>query len=99
MSRALRPRGQAGRFISNPLAAFLEDMSSEMQWTPVMSSNVAEVGYNQGTNTLGVRFLNGSEYNYFGVDEDVYTSFLSAGSKGKFVWYTLRGAYPYERVS
>jgi hypothetical protein len=99
MSRAVRPRGIGGRFISNPLAGFLADMSSEMQWTPVASSNVAEVGYNAGTNTLGVRFNNGSEYNYFDVDEDVYTSFLSASSKGKFVYYTLRGGYAYERVA
>lgn len=92
-------RGQGGRFISSALSDFLSDISSEMQWTPVLSSNVAEVGYNAGTNTLGVRFLNGSEYEYYGVDEDVYTSFLSAGSKGKFVHYNLKGAYAYERVS
>lgn len=99
MSRAKPARGQRGTFLGGAISGFLEDIGTGMEWTPVSSSNVAEVGYNKGTQTLGVRFNNGGEYEYYGVDEDVYTSFLAAGSKGKFLFYNIKGSYPYERVS
>ena len=45
-----------------------------MEYTPVSSSTVSAVGYDETSNTLGVRFNNGSEYHYFGVPQDVFES-------------------------
>lgn len=92
-------RNALGQFVRGGLSDFLGDLQSQMQWQPVTSSNVAEIAYNEGTNTLGVRFLNGSEYNYFDVDPDTYYSFESASSPGGFLHAFIKGRFAYERVS
>lgn len=75
--------------------------------TPVESSNVASIGYDDKNQILEVEFYSdkgsNSVYHYFDVDQDIYESFRSAPSKGRFVWRTLRGfgadnVYVYERV-
>lgn len=70
----------------------------DVRLEPVVSSNVAAVGYGEEDAVLYVSFLNGSLYGYYGVGEDVYRSMLAASSKGKFVWEHLRGAYEYRRL-
>lgn len=89
-------RDALGRFISEAWSP----ATDTGEWTSnvVSSSNVSTVGYNEGTRTLEVIFHSGAVYHYFDVDEDIYTSFLAASSKGKFVHYVLKGAYRYERV-
>ena len=68
-------------------------------WSAVSSSNVAAVGYNEGTSTLGVTFLNGSTYYYSAVPITIYESLLLAPSVGSFLHHNVKGAYAYERVS
>lgn len=92
-------RNPLGQFVGGALSDFLGDLQSEMKWQPVSSSNVAEIGYNEGTSTLGVRFLNGSEYNYFDVDPDTHFSLESASSVGGFLHAFIKGRFAYERVA
>jgi len=68
------------------------------EMTPVVSSNVAAVGYNPEEFELYISFLNGSLYEYYGVAEEVYKRMLGAPSKGKFVWRYIRDVYDYGRV-
>lgn len=71
-----------------------------MEWTPVSSSHVAAVGYDDSTNTLGVRFLTGAEYHYPGVPRSIYEGLLSAPSVGSFLdAYVKKAGYPAVRVS
>lgn len=77
-------------------------MTGEM--IPVVSSNVHSIGFgwnpdNPSHGTLRVRFLDGkgksrqgagSLYYYHGVHPDVFSAFVQAASKGKFVWDRLR---------
>ena len=67
-----------------------------MQRTPVVSTNVSSIGYANGV--IEVEFNDGSIYQYFGVDECVFKSFLEAPSKGRFVHYHLKG-YQYLKVA
>lgn len=72
-------------------------------WKPVDSSNVKEIAYmpdlsGNGKHILAVRFLNHSEYRYYGVSLATYTAMLVAQSKGRFVLQRLRDQYPFERV-
>lgn len=69
-----------------------------MEYVPVTSSNVAALAYSNETQTLGVKFLNGSEYHYQNVPSDVYTNMLSAESVGKFLHQNVKGIYPYQKV-
>lgn len=56
-----------------------------IRWAHVVSSNVSLTYYNTHTNSLYVRFKNGSIYKYLCVPSSIYLEFLRAESKGKFV--------------
>lgn len=65
----------------------------------VSSTNVESVGYDEETNELFIRFKNGSEYVYYDVPIEEYESLLSAGSKGSYVYYSIKDMYSFDRVS
>ena len=70
-----------------------------MERTPVQSSNVASVGYDHGSSTLEVEFLNGAMYQYFGVPESIFDGLMNASSKGSFLdQYVKKAGYAYTRV-
>jgi len=50
----------------------------------VSSSSIDAVGYEQGSQTLGIRFQGGGEYHYSGVHERIYDRLLSASSVGRY---------------
>ena len=68
------------------------------QMTPVSSSNVAEVGYDEETQEVYVRFLNGSLYVYKGVPKFEYEGLLNAPSVGSYLHRNFKNVYPYERI-
>jgi len=70
-----------------------------MEYVPVSSSNVAAVAYDDATNTLGVRFLNGTEYHYSGVPRDVYEGLLNASSVGSYLnEHVKKAGYPFSKA-
>lgn len=71
-----------------------------MDYVPVSSSTVSAVGYDEESNTLGVRFQNGSEYHYFGVPRDVFDGIQSASSVGRYLDQAIKKAgYSFSRVA
>jgi len=66
--------------------------------TPVSSSNVESIGYEVNTETLYVRFLNGSLYEYKNVPIMVYEQLLSAPSVGSYMHRNIKDKFPYERI-
>ena len=62
---------------------------SEIQWTPVTSSNIAAIGsrnyQTDGKADLFVRFNSGAEYVYHEVPQTVVQEFMDSESKGKFL--------------
>ena len=56
-----------------------------MERFPVVSSNVAEVGYDDASGTLEVVFKDGSVYNYVDVPGVVYEGLLATSSRGESV--------------
>lgn len=69
-----------------------------MERYSVASSNIASVGYDEGSQTLEVEFLNGSIYQYYNVPKNMYDQLMQAGSKGRFLNIYIKNAYPYSRV-
>lgn len=65
---------------------------------PVTSSNIAAIGYDQASQEVYVRFLNGSLYVYRGVPEFLFEEFKVASSYGSFLHRNFKNAYPYERL-
>jgi hypothetical protein len=71
-----------------------------MEYVAVSSSTVSAIGYDEASNTLGVRFLNGTEYHYFGVPQDVFEAMRSAPSVGRFFDQNIKKAgYSYARIA
>jgi hypothetical protein len=69
-----------------------------MNRTPVSSTNVASIGYDQNTVTLEVEFKDGTLYQYFDVPETVYNELLQTGSKGKFLHANVYNRYRYTKL-
>lgn len=89
-------RDAFGRFTSSTWGSSLD--TETMEWHTVSSSNVAAVGYNPGREVMGVTFLSGSEYNYFGVPEDIYEAVRDAPSVGKALNALVKRTFSYERI-
>ncbi len=68
-----------------------------MNRNPVVSSSIAAIGYESGTNTLEVEFSSGSVYEYLGVPQEVYDAFLAAESPGRYFAANIKGSYTYNR--
>lgn len=69
-----------------------------MHMTPVVSSNISSVGYDDATNTLYVQFNHGGTYKYNSVPKDVYEDFISDGSPGSFFASDVKGQYGYSKA-
>lgn len=75
--------------------------------TPVDSSNIRSVGYDESTLTWECEFhprppdknRSGPVYRYYGVPPQVHQAFMQAPSKGDYHGRNIKGVYPYERVS
>ncbi|WP_405861365.1 KTSC domain-containing protein [Streptomyces sp. NBC_01515] len=70
-----------------------------MQRQSVASSNVASVGYALEGSILEVGFHSGTVYQYYGVQQSVYTAFMNAPSKGRYHARFIRDRYRFRRVA
>lgn len=69
-----------------------------MERQNAISSNVAALGYDPGTQTLEVEFHGGRVYQYYNVPQGVFDAFRQASSKGMFLNDRIKDRYPYSRV-
>lgn len=67
-----------------------------MNMIPVSSSNIASIGYENGT--LYVAFNRGGLYAYSGVPVSIYHRLMSASSHGSYLASHVKGIYPYRRI-
>ena len=67
-----------------------------MNMIPVSSSNIASIGYENGT--LYVSFNRGGLYAYSGVPESIYRGLMSAPSHGSYLASHVKGVYSYKRI-
>ena len=70
-----------------------------MQRAPVISSNVASVGYDPEQQHLEVEFKNGGVYRYTGVPPEAHVALLGADSIGQHLHRHVKGVYDVEKVS
>jgi len=69
-----------------------------LQRTPVVSDNLASVGYDEVQGTLEIEFRNTRIYEYFRVPEQVYRDLMVASSKGTYFAEHVRDVYRFRRV-
>lgn len=69
-----------------------------MNREPIASSTIIAIGYDEPSQTLEVEFKSGAVYQYYNVTQVLYEQLMQAGSKGQFLAYQIKNAYPYSRV-
>ena len=69
-----------------------------MERTPVKSSDLVSVGYDEKSETLQIEFKNGI-YQYSNVPKEIYSELIQAPSKGKYANKSIRDKYPTNKIS
>lgn len=66
--------------------------------TPVSSSNINSIGYDEQNQEVYVRFNNNSLYVYRSVPEYEFINLMNAPSHGSYLHTNFKNVYPYERI-
>lgn len=69
-----------------------------MERTPVSSSNIASIGYDEDNQILEIEFNDGSVYQYSGVPSSDYDGIMNADSKGKYLHANIKNRYPFVKL-
>ncbi|MDM5188559.1 KTSC domain-containing protein [Bacillus sp. DX4.1] len=64
---------------------------------PVISKHLVAVGYNSPSMILRIQFKNGT-YDYYNVPESIYSSLMSAPSKGTYHATHIKNSYRYTKI-
>ncbi len=74
-------------------------MYNDIEMIPIVgSSNVDSIGYNEETQTLFVRFLDGRLYEYRNVPSIEFEQLRNAPSVGSYLARNIKHIYPYSRI-
>lgn len=75
------------------------EQTLDIALTPVQSSQIAAIGYHEGTGTLRVKFNgSGSEYDYTGVSAETHKALGKAESIGKFFGAHVKGKFDFKKL-
>ena len=69
-----------------------------MNMTPVESSNIASVGYDEQTKVLHIQFKSGATHAYSDVSPEKHKALMAAESKGKHFIAHIRNSHKSNRV-
>ncbi len=69
-----------------------------MERTPVRSSNIAAIGYDEDNQVLEVEFNDESVYQYSGVPSREHDGIMNADSKGKYLNANIKNRYPFVKL-
>jgi hypothetical protein len=80
------------------LLTFLEEGHiGKSERIPVVSSNIASVGYDAEKKLLEIEFHHGAIYQYFDVPERVYKELMSSAAKGSYYINELKDKFNYQK--
>ena len=68
-------------------------------FSPLSSSQISGIDYDDTKRLLAVKFRTGAIYEYRDVDRSVFESFLCAPSAGRFLSQHIKGVYSYEKIA
>jgi len=66
--------------------------------TPVASTTLLTIGYDDVAQRLHLQFRSRAVYYYSGVPTDIYQSLFSAPSKGAYFNRNIRGRFPFQKL-
>lgn len=64
-----------------------------MDWTPLASSNLSAMRYDEATRLLQIRFYSGRSYSYQDVPQDVADGLRQANSPGQYFNGNIKGIF------
>ena len=70
-----------------------------MQRIPIPSKEITQVGYQERSETLEIKFERGGVYQFFNVPVDVFNGLMNAASKEGYYHSKIGERFPYSRVS
>jgi len=73
------------------------DHNSENKRIPVVSSNIASVCYDKGSQLLEVEFHHGAIYQYFNVPEKVYENLMNSPAMGSYLMNEIKTKFEYKK--
>ncbi len=65
-----------------------------MERTPVRSSDLAEIGYDEKSEILEILFRRGGIWQYHEIPVEVYNELMNAESHGSYFNFEIKDAYP-----
>ena len=85
--------------VATGMVLAMEDAAvTETAMEEVESTLIKEAGYDEATQVLTVKFVNGDEiYEYKNVPKAVYDELMAAESKGSFFTKNIKGKYEFEK--
>lgn len=69
-----------------------------MHRIPVPSTGITQVGYQEDSETLEIKFEHGGVYQFFNVPSNVFAEFMSASSKEGYYHSKIGQRFPCSRV-
>lgn len=69
-----------------------------MDRTPVSSSNLSSVGYDEKERILEIEFNNGGVYQYYNVPSRIHSELMNASSHGKYFHRNIKEEFRYEQI-
>jgi hypothetical protein len=69
-----------------------------MQRTPVDSSNIRSIGYDEVGQILEIEFKTGSVYQYYAVPSGVYSNLMNPSSHGQYFAKAIKNMYSYSKI-
>ena len=69
-----------------------------MEREPVISKDIASIGYDSSSAILEIEFNSGGVYDYFDVPQFIHDELMAAESKGKYFHANIKNSYSTSRV-
>ncbi len=96
-----KPRSKNQKYYTTDLGKKLLEVlslkvNSEIKRTPVISSNIAAIGYDKGAQVLEIEFHHGAVYQYVDVPERVFEELMSSPSIGAYFMNEIKRKFEYQ---
>ncbi len=65
---------------------------------PVVSSDIASIGYDEASQTLEIEFKATGAYRYFSVPRATYDGLAGTPSPGKYFLQHIKGKFAWEKI-
>lgn len=70
-----------------------------MKRSPIASSNIKSIGYDENRLTLEIEFTGGAVFQYFDVPEKTYVGIISSASIGRYFHDNIKSKHSYTKLS